>query len=166
MNSNVERTLVLLKPDCVKRMYVGEIITRFERVGFKIVAMKMVVKSADFFEKHYYDVEQRHGREILDGNLKTMTSGPVIAMILEGVDSIEGVRKIVGPTEPRNAPPGTIRGDYSHYTYARADSNKVAVRNIIHASANLKDAEYEINLWFTPEEIFEYKTVHDVFILE
>lgn len=166
MNSNVERTLIVLKPDCVKRMYVGEIISRFERVGFKLVAMKMVMESSNFFEKHYHDVEQRHGRSILEGNLKSMTAGPVIAIILEGIDSIEGVRKIVGPTEPRNAPPGTIRGDYSHYTYARADSNKVAVRNVIHASSSISDAEYEINLWFKPEEIFDYKTVHDIFMLE
>lgn len=166
MTDYIERTLVILKPDCVKRMYVGEIISRFEKVGFKTVAMKMTWKSKEFFKKHYYDVEERHGTEILEGNLKTMTAGPVIAIILEGVDAIDGVRKLVGPTEPKKALPGTIRGDYSHYTYAKADSKKVAVRNIIHASSSIKDAEYEINLWFTPEEVFEYKTVHDIFIIE
>lgn len=161
----IERSLILLKPDCVQRMFVGEIITRLERAGYKIVGLKMVWESKDFFEKHYHDVEERHGREILEGNLKVMTEGPVIALVMEGVNAILGIKKLVGPTEPKQAPPGTIRGDYSHYTYQVADRNKVAVRNIIHCSTSNEDAKREISLWFKPEEIHTYKTVHDVFTM-
>ncbi|MBS3170698.1 nucleoside-diphosphate kinase [Candidatus Woesearchaeota archaeon] len=161
----IEKTLVVLKPDCVQRGFSGEIITRFERVGYKIVGMKMIWPEGDFFKKHYYDVEERHGTEILMGNVKAMTSGPVIAFVLEGVNVIENIRKMVGPTEPKQAQPGTIRGDYAHYTYALADKNKIAVRNIIHASANTKDAEYEISLWFSQQELFNYQTVHEKYTL-
>lgn len=157
----IERTLVVFKPDCVQRQFCGEILSRFERVGLKIVGVKMVWPEGDFFKKHYYDVEERHGTEILMGNVKAMTDGPVIAFVLEGVNVIENVRKMVGPTEPKQAMPGTIRGDYSHYTYALADKNKIAVRNILHASANAKDAEYEIGLWFSAQELYNYKTVHE-----
>ncbi len=161
----IERTLVILKPDCVQRQFCGEILSRFERVGLKVVGMKMVWPEGDFFKKHYYDVETRHGIEILMGNVKAMTDGPVIAFVLEGVNSIENVRKMTGPTEPKQAMPGTIRGDYSHYTYALADKNKIAVKNIIHASANAKDSEYEIGLWFSAQELYSYKTVHEKHIL-
>jgi len=160
----IERTLVLLKPDCVMRCFMGEVLTRFERAGYKVVGMKMVWKDDKFLEKHYYDVEERHGREIMEMNLKAMTDGPVVAMVLEGPSAIEGIRKMVGPTEPRKAAPGTIRGDFSHYTYALADKKKVGVRNLVHASADAKDAKYEIALWFTEEEMHSYKTVHDVFV--
>lgn len=160
----IERTLVLLKPDCVMRGFMGELITRFERAGLKMIGMKMVWKDEKFFEKHYHDVEERHGREILEMNLRAMVTGPVLAMVIEGSNAIEGVRKMVGPTEPKKAAPGTIRGDYSHYTYQLADSNKIAIRNLIHASADAKDAELEINLWFKEEELHSYKTVHDVFV--
>ncbi len=158
----MERTLVVLKPDAVQRCFSGEIITRFERAGYKIVAMRMVWGDDEFFKKHYFDVEERHGKEILDGNLKAMTAGPVIAFVLEGVNAVEGVRKMVGPTEPKKAPPGTIRGDYTHYTYELADKNKIAVKNLVHASANPDEAKMEIDLWFKPEEIHGYKTVHEV----
>ena len=157
----IERTLVVLKPDCVQRGFCGEIITRFERVGYKIVGMKMIWADGEFFKKHYFDVEERHGTEILMGNVKSMTNGPVIAFVLEGINVIENIRKMVGPTEPKQAPPGTIRGDFAHYTYALADKNKVAVKNMIHASANKKDAEYEINLWFSMDEMHNYQTVHE-----
>ncbi|MFT4310619.1 MAG: nucleoside-diphosphate kinase [Candidatus Woesearchaeota archaeon] len=157
----MEQTLVLIKPDAVQRALVGEIISRFEKCGLKIVATKMVWEKEDFFEKHYHDVEERHGREILDGNLKAMTAGPVFALVLEGIRAIEIVRKLVGPTEPKKAAPGTIRGDYTHYTYELADHHKVAVKNIVHASSSIEDAQYEINLWFQPKEIHSYETVHE-----
>jgi len=164
MNKMIERTLVVLKPDCVQRSFSGEIITRFEKAGYKIVGMKMVWKDADFFKKHYHDVEERHGTEILMGNVRAMIHGPVIAFVLEGVSAIESVRKMVGPTEPRQALPGTIRGDYSHYTYKLADTNKIAVKNLIHASANQEDADREIKLWFNADELHSYKTVHDIHV--
>lgn len=160
-----QKTLVLLKPDCVMRQFVGEIITRFEKAGYKIIAMKMVWYDNDFFEKHYHDVEERHSRKILEMNLKAMTTGPIIAMVIEGINAIESVRKMVGPTEPKKAAPGTIRGDYSHYTYKLADKKEIAVRNLIHASADKKDAKYEIDLWFDKKELHSYKTVHDAFVM-
>tara|TARA_Y100000310_G_scaffold340855_1_gene438057 strand:+ start:2603 stop:3091 length:489 start_codon:yes stop_codon:yes gene_type:complete len=159
----IERTLVVLKPDCLQRGFCGEIITRFERVGFKIAGMKMIWPDQDFIKKHYYDVEERHGTEILMGNVKAMTESPVIAIVLEGVNAIENIRKMVGPTEPKKAAPGTIRGDYAHYTYGLADKKKIAVRNIVHASANTKDAELEIGLWFSIEDLHNYETVHEKF---
>jgi len=161
----IERTLVVFKPDCVQRGFCGEILARFEKAGYKIIGMKMLMGDDEFFKKHYFDVAERHSVEILMGNVKAMTHGPVLAFVLEGVEAIEGVRKMVGPTEPKQAAPGTIRGDYSHYTYKLADKNKIAVKNLIHASANKKDAEYEIKLWFSIEDLFKYKTVHEVHIL-
>lgn len=161
----IERTLILLKPDGIMRQFVGEIITRLEKAGFKIVAMKMLWQDKDFFEKHYHDVEERHGREILDMNLKAMTVGPVIAITLEGEDAIAGVKKMVGPEiEPKKCPPGTIRGDYSHQNFRVSDESKIAVRNIIHCSTSEEDAERELNLWFKPEELHSYKTVHEAHV--
>ncbi len=157
----IQKTLVLLKPDCVQRQLCGEILQRFERTGFKIVGMKMLHKGEDHYAKHYYDVAERHGQEIFKKNLKAMTAGPVIAMVLEGEDSIECVRKMVGSTEPKSALPGTIRGDYSHQNYAAADRAGMGIKNLIHASANPKDAEYEIGLWFSDDEMHSYKTVHE-----
>jgi nucleoside-diphosphate kinase len=92
--------------------------------------------------------------------------GPVVAFVLEGVNAIENVRKMVGGTEPKGASPGTIRGDFAHVSYEYADRKGIGVKNIIHASANSDDAEYEISLWFTPEEIHSYKTVHDMHLFE
>ncbi|MFA5141786.1 MAG: nucleoside-diphosphate kinase [Candidatus Woesearchaeota archaeon] len=158
----IQKTLVLLKPDCVQRQLCGEVLLRFEKVGFKIKGMKMVWESEEHYGKHYYDVAERHGQEIFKKNLKTMVIGPVVAMVLEGEDAIETIRKMVGPTEPKQALPGTIRGDYSHQTYGAADKAGMGIKNLIHASANPKDAEYEINLWFKGNELYDYKTVHEV----
>jgi nucleoside-diphosphate kinase len=160
----IEQTLVLLKPDCIMRGFMGEIISRFEKAGFKVTAMEMVWHDKEFFREHYHDVAERHSEEILKMNLDAMTTGPVVAMVLEGVNAVENVRKMVGPTEPRKAAPGTIRGDYSAYTYGLADERKIAVRNLLHASADKSDAEREVKLWFKSEEIHSYKTVHDLFV--
>jgi len=160
----IQHTLVVLKPDCVQRAIAGRVIQRFEDVGFKIVAMKMVWVDKEFGRKHYYDVEQRHGPIVLEGLLKNISEGPVIAMVLEGVAAVEQVRKMVGSTEPKSAIPGTIRADFSQHSYALADAKKVGVKNVIHASASLKDAAYEINLWFKPNELHTYKTVHEIHV--
>jgi len=108
----VERSLVVLKPDTVQRGIVGEIITRFERVGLKIVGMKMVMPDEDQYRAHYEDIGQmitRRGEQAFRYNLSYMMTGPVIAMCLEGVEAVPLVRKIVGPTEPKSAEMGTIR---------------------------------------------------------
>lgn len=157
----IEKTLVLLKPDSVQRGLIGEIISRFEKIGLKIVGMKMVFVTKDLAGKHYFDIEQRHGKKVFDNNVKFLTEGPIIAMCLEGVHAIEIVRKMVGSTEPKSALPGTIRGDYSHVSYDYADSKNIVTKNLIHASSSKEDAKRELELWFKKEELHSYNTVHE-----
>ena len=154
----IEQTLVLIKPDGVKRGLIGEVISRFEKRGLKIVALKLDHVSKDHAQKHYTeDIAKRRGEHVRKRLLGFITSGPVVAMIIEGVDAIENVRKIVGATESKAALPGTIRGDFSHVSYSHADEKKMAVKNIIHASSDKNDAEYETKLWFSIDEIHDYK---------
>jgi nucleoside-diphosphate kinase len=162
----IERTLVLLKPDAVQRALIGEIITRFERAGLKIVGAKMVWADEAFAKKHYTeDITLRRGEHVRTKLVKFLQEGPVLALCLEGVNAIEVTRKLVGDTEPRKALPGTIRGDYAHHTYEWADSHDIAIKNLIHASSDKRDAENEISLWFTKKELHSYNTVHDPHIL-
>lgn len=182
-----EQTLVLIKPDGVKRHLVGKIISRFEDVGLKIVAMKMVWVDEEFARKHYpldeewakgifektkksYEKEGKefpyksyleHGGTIQSWLIKFIMEGPIIAMILEGVEAIEVVRKVVGSTEPKSAPSGTIRGDFAHMNYALADERKIGVRNLIHASGTKEDAKKEIVLWFKKDEVHDYQSIQD-----
>lgn len=158
----IERTLVLIKPDGVQRALVGELISRFEKTGLKIVGMKMVWVDKKFAETHYFDVAQRHGERVLGSLVDYLLEGPVVAMVLEGVQAIEIVRKLTGSTYPNEAAPGTIRGDYAHISKIYANTNERKVGNLIHASAKAEDAKYEIGLWFTDKELHSYKTVHDV----
>jgi nucleoside-diphosphate kinase len=164
----IQRTLILLKPDAVQRGYMGEIIARFERAGLKIVGMKFVWADREFAKRHYReeDIVPRRGQAVWELLLKGITAGPVLAFVIEGVEAIEVVRKMVGATEPKTAAPGTIRGDYAHVSYGYADAMKIHVKNIIHASASPEDANIEIGVWFKPEELHSYKTVHDAHILE
>lgn len=162
----MERTLIVFKPDAVMRGIVGEILTRFERAGFKIIGAKMLQPDQDHYYEHYEGIgtlKTRKGDKIFDYQLKTMLEGPVIAMVLEGVDAVETVRKMVGATEPKSALPGTIRGDYAHVSYGQADAASRSVSNIIHASAEPGEAEKEIAHWFSDSELHEYETVHDRF---
>jgi len=164
----MEQSLVLLKPDAVQRGVMGRIISRFEDAGLKIIGMKMVWMDKDLSWKHYEEVGKvatRRGEPVLQRMLKFMTSGPVVAMCLEGIGAIEIVRKMVGATEPRAAAPGTIRGDFSHVSYAYADSKDLGIKNLIHASGDANDAKLEIALWFKPEELHSYKTVHEAHTL-
>jgi nucleoside-diphosphate kinase len=158
-----ERTLVLIKPDGAQRNLIGKIITRFEDAGLKIVGMKMIWADKEFAEKHYrQDIEERHGKRVRDGLVNYIKEGPVVAMILEGADGINVTRKIVGTTYPSESQPGTIRGDFAHISKDFANSKEVNVKNLIHASADKSDADIEIPLWFKPEELHTYKTVHDI----
>lgn len=158
----IERTLVLLKPDAVQRSFVGEIVSRFEKVGLKIVGMKMVWIDEKFSKKHY---EAHVKKSFYVGLEKFITEGPVIAIAIEGIQAVEIVRKMVGNTEPKSALPGTIRGDYAHHSYAYSDEKGIAIKNLIHASGDSNDAKRELSLWFKPEELHSYKTVHDVHVL-
>lgn len=162
----MEQTLVILKPDAIMRGIIGEIITRFERAGFKIVAMKMLEPGYDHYFHHYEGIgtlKTRKGEEIFESTLASMQDGPVIALILEGVEAVEAVRKMVGDTQPKTALPGTIRGDYAHVTYGQASEAGKGVANILHASADLNEAKKEIGHWFKATEVYNYSVVHEQF---
>ena len=162
----IERTLVLLKPDAVQRCVIGEIISRFEKAGLKIIGMKMNYVSEDQARKHYdEDLEKRRGKEVRDSNIRFITSGPIISICFEGIHAVEIIRKLIGSTEPKSALPGTIRGDYAHMSYSHADKVKKAIPNLIHASDSSESAKKEIKLWFADKELHSYKTVHDLHIL-
>ncbi len=180
-----ERTLVIIKPDGVQRTLIGEIISRYEKVGLKLTAMKMVVPTAEMVEKHYtLDPAWRKvtGEKTIKGYIdkgltppysdplkvtevllkrlaKYLTSGPVIFMIWEGAHAVPIVRKITGGTEPLMSDVGTIRGDYVLDSYQMTDHDGRSIRNLVHASGSPKEAEEEIALWFDKKEIINYRLV-------
>jgi len=154
----IQRTLILLKPDAVKRCLISKIIERFENIGLKIVAMKMVWPDKELAKKHY---ESHVGKDFYAPLEEFITSGPVIAMVLEGINAVEVARKIVGHTDPSKALPGTIRGDFAHHSMEYANSQKKSIANLVHASSSKEEAEKEIIIWFSKEEIHNYKTVHE-----
>jgi nucleoside-diphosphate kinase len=159
----MQQTLVVLKPDAVARGLAGEIMSRFERAGLKIVALKMVAPDEEHYHHHYENIGQlisRRGEDVYRRNADFMMTGPVIAMVIEGVQSVATVRKMVGETEPHKASPGTIRGDYAHMTIEHANQNQGGLANLIHASADPDEAKAEVKHWFKPAEIFEYKAAH------
>lgn len=182
-----ERTLVIIKPDGIQRTLVGELIRRYERTGLKLVALKMLVPDPHMVERHYLiDPEWRRitGEKTIESyrkkgktppsedplavtaiilkNLKIyMSSGPVIAMVWQGMHAIGIVRKITGGTEPLTSDVGTIRGDFTIDSYEVSDIDGRSIRNLIHASGNTHDAEKEIALWFTSEELINYRLVQE-----
>lgn len=182
-----ERTLVIIKPDGIQRTLIGELTSRYERTGLKLVALKMLVPNPDMVEQHYLiDPQWRRitGEKTIDSyrkkgktppsedplavtaiilkNLKIyMSSGPVIAMVWEGMHAIGIVRKITGSTEPLTSDVGTIRGDFTIDSYEVSDIDGRSIRNLIHASGNPHDAEKEIALWFTKEECISYRLVQE-----
>jgi nucleoside-diphosphate kinase len=159
----MERTLVVLKPDAVARGIAGEIITRFERAGLKIIALKMVSPNEQHLHHHYETIGtliSRRGEDVYRRNADFMESGPVVAIVLEGVQAIANVRKMVGETEPRAASPGTIRGDYAHMTIEHSNEKGSGLPNLVHASADAAEAKAEIDHWFSKDELQDYKTAH------
>ena len=162
----IQRTLILFKPDAVQRGIVGEILTRFERVGLKIIGTKMIFPNKEHYYKHYEGIGKmvtRRGEKAFDMALEFMTQGPVIAMVFEGVEAVELVRKLVGGTEPKTALPGTIRGDYSHMSFGYADEHNVGIPNLIHASGSVEEAKQEIEHWFADHEIYDYHSPREKF---
>ncbi len=143
----------MIKPDGVQRRLIGEIISRFEKKEMKIVGMKFIHPSKEMAEKHY---EVHKNKPFYEGLIQYLLSGPVVAMVLEGEKVIQLVRKMIGETDPKNAPPGTIRGDYAQQIS----------RNIIHASDSKETAEFEINLWFNDKEIVEYERTNGKWLFE
>ena len=148
-----ERTFVMIKPDAVQRGLVGEIIRRFEQKGIKIVAMKLVSVSRELAEKHY---EIHKGKPFFEPTVKYIMSAPVVAMVLEGNDIIEMVRTMIGKTDPMKAEMGTIRGDFCQFIG----------RNLVHGSDGSDTAEFEISLWFKPEEISKYTKIDERWLQE
>ncbi|KAI9108463.1 hypothetical protein K1719_020654 [Acacia pycnantha] len=141
--AELERTFIAIKPDGVQRGLISEIISRFERKGFKLVGIKILVPSKDFAQKHYHDLKER---PFFNGLCEFLSSAPVIAMVWEGQGVITYGRKLIGATDPQKSEPGTIRGDLA----------VVVGRNIIHGSDGPETAKDEINLWFKPEELVNY----------
>jgi nucleoside-diphosphate kinase len=163
---HIEKTLVVLKPDTVQRGIVGEILSRFEKAGLKIVGTKMLQPSYDHYFHHYEHIGKmvsRRGQKAFDVTLSMMNSGPVIAFVLEGIEAVALVRKMVGATEPKSALPGTIRGDYAHMSFGHADANEVGIPNLIHASGDATEAGLEIAHWFSEGELYSYETAHEHF---
>ncbi|MEK9182194.1 MAG: nucleoside-diphosphate kinase [Patescibacteria group bacterium] len=186
-NFKQERTLVIIKPDGLQRSLVGEIIQRYERIGLKLVGLKMMVPSAEMIEKHYtLDPEwvRITGEKTIKGYKdkgmkppiedplkvtelllhrlkKYMTSGPVIAMVWQGAHAVAIVRKITGKTEPLMSDVGTIRGDFVLDSYEMSDIAERCIRNLIHSSGSVKEANDEIKHWFKDEEIINYKLIQE-----
>ncbi len=192
----IEKTVVLVKPDGVQRALVGKIISRFEDVGLKLVALKMVWVDKDHVAKHYTDEKgyltsvgektlntyEKYGKDpneelgtddpyeigkmVRNWNIEFLSSGPVVAMIWEGVHAVATVRKIVGGTLPFAAEPGTIRGSFSIDSPVLANDKKRTVRNLVHASGNTEEAEFEVKLWFHDDEIYSYKRADEAIMFE
>ena len=144
----MEKTLVVIKPDGVKKGLAEEIKRRLTATGLKIVSEKEMQVDAEFASTHYEDLGQRRGEEIKRRMVAFLSSGPVVALVLEGDNAIAETRRIVGSTEPISADKGTIRGDLSNDSYAKADAENRAVENLIHASDSPDNAAKEIKLWF------------------
>jgi nucleoside-diphosphate kinase len=188
-----ERTLVIIKPDGVQRTLVGEIIGRFERIGLKIVGVKMVVPTLEHVEAHYtldpnwrkgngeksikaYEARGlKHplGNDPLVVNAETlrrlknyMASGPVIPLVIEGAHAVAIVRKLVGGTEPLTSDVGTIRGDFVLDSYQMSDTDSRSVRNLIHASGSVGEAEMEIPHWFRPDELVSYRHLNEAILYD
>jgi len=186
-----ERTIILIKPDGVKRGLIGEIISRIEKRGLKIIALEMFQATRDQIDKHYpkdkkwitrigektlknfkdynTDVKKQMKTDdpfkigtIVRGWLITfMVSGPMVKIVVEGIHAIEMVRKIVGSSLPSEADMGTIRGDFSVDDATAANRDKRAIHNIVHASENPSEAKHELALWFSIEDIFDYKRAEE-----
>ncbi len=154
----IEQTFVLIKPDGVERGLIGQIISRFEHIGLKIAGMKLMKIDKEFSKKHY---AAHVGKPFYKSLESFITSGPVLAMVLEGIEAVELVRKMIGATEPKSAAPGTIRGDFSHHSYGYADKKGISIKNLIHASGSKDEAKAEVALWFAKNELVNYATVHE-----
>lgn len=186
-----EKTVVLVKPDGVKRGLTGEIIKRIEQRGLKIIALEMVwptekqmdehypkdekwikrlgEKTLDTYKKYGYDAIKelgtkdplQIGKNVRKWLIDFMVSGPIVKMVVKGIHAVDMCRKIAGPTMPALADMGTIRGDYSVDSAAAANRDKRAVHNVVHVSETSQEAEHEIKEWFAPEEIHDYKRAEE-----
>lgn len=187
-----EKTLVVIKPDGVQRSLIGEIIQRFERSGLKLIGLKMTVPTVEMIEQHYtvnpewkknvgeksIEAYKKKGHQppsedpmvianqVLDSLKKYISSGPVIAMVWQGMHAVGVVRKITGATEPLSSDVGTIRGDYTIDSYQVSDIDGRAVRNLIHASGDVDEAQAEIKLWFNEQELLNYRHIQEAILYD
>lgn len=188
-----ERTLVIVKPDGVQRSLMGEIMSRYERIGLKLIAAKFVLPSPEKATEHYmvggeewlemvgkkaaaayekkgmkspYATPRENGMAILESNAKYLSAGPVLAMIWQGAHAVEVIRKVTGGTEPRTSDVGTIRGDYMLDSYQMADTDGRSIRNLIHASGDVEEAKKEIKIWFSDDEIIEYNHIQEAILYD
>ena len=192
--SHKEQTFVMIKPDGVQRNLVGEIIRRFEVSGLKLVALKMVVPDRDRLTRHYSKSDEwytskgtkvveklvsmgqeptkpaiEYGKRIVEALLDYMSAGPAILMIWEGNRAMSVVKKLVGSTEPLTSDIGTIRGDYTLDTYDKANEDDRAVRNLMHCTDpadGAEEATREIGIWFTPEEVVNYRHIQEAILYD
>ena len=181
----MEKSLIILKPDVSARGVIGEIISRFEKVGLKIIAMKMIRSSLEIANIHYKKDDEwlmvvgkkliknqnldsskedpmTHGQRICDSLARDLTTYPIVAIVLEGHNTINLVRKMVGEQSPENSAPGTIRGDYSQDTYVLANASDRPLINLVHASDSVETAKKEIDLWFKKDELIEWNKPDEV----
>ena len=149
----MERTFLMLKPDAVQRNLIGEVVSRIERKGLKIVGAKLMTVPRSLAETHY---SEHQGKPFYEGLVSFITSAPVFAMVVEGEDAVDVSRHIIGETNPSEAAPGTIRGDFG----------LTIGRNIIHGSDSTESADKEINLWFNPEELSDYTANNEAWLYE
>ena len=187
-----ERTLTVIKPDGIQRSLIGEVVSRYEKIGLKLVAMKMLKPTPEHIKKHYtLDPEwlrkvgeksissasakgadtssmiaEEVGSIVLKCLTEYMTSGPVIAMVWEGAHAVSIVRKITGGTEPLSSDVGTIRGDFMLDSYQMSNADGRAVRNLVHASGTTSEAEQEIAHWFSKDELMDYTHVQEKILYE
>lgn len=191
MSPREEKTVVLVKPDGVKRGLIGEVMRRLESRGLKIIALKMITASREHAHSHYPNTEEwlrgmgnktlenykqyekdpvkeigtddplEIGKMVAQWNVDFLTSGPMVALVIQGIHAVDMVRKIVGKTVPAMAEMGTIRGDFSVDSPTLANVGKRALHNIVHASGDQSEAAHELAHWFHEEEIHEYKRAEE-----
>jgi len=191
MHPKEEKTVLLIKPDGVKRGLIGEIISQIEKRGLKIIALEMVQATKEQIDGHYpkdekwikrlgektlknyrdfgFDVKKELGtddlmeigKQVRSWLIDYLTSGPIVKMIIKGIHAIDMVRKLAGPSMPAEAEMGTIRGDFSVDDATAANRDKRAIHNIVHASETPEEAKHEIEFWFSPEEIYDYKRAEE-----
>lgn len=195
MNKNLrqkQRSLVLIKPDGVQRSLIGEIIKRYERTGLKLIALKFFIPDKEQVKRHYlvsagwlenvgkksieaykskglkpsYSEPKKVGMVVLKRLQDFMTAGPIVAMVWQGNEAAGVIRKITGGTEPLGSDVGTIRGDFTIDSYSLADTDDRAIRNLVHASGSIQEAEKEIKIWFKPNEIIKYRLIPEAILYD
>lgn len=187
----MERTFIILKPDTIQRSLIGEIINRIERTGLKLVALKMLKADEQRLLQHYGKDDEwylakgtkrvqlmkeagkpvdekrepiEYGKDIIRGVVRYMQASPVMAMVWEGNQAVAVVKKLVGSTDPTASDVGTIRGDYQLDSYSLSDAEQRGIRNLIHCSDKSSEAQREIPIWFTAEELCEYRHINEAIL--